>query len=206
MADDIIRLIVGVIGLITTIVVMRKSKSKVPAGTVLQAPLTGQEKGLIWSTCIVNPVLAGAIYYFGWRKVLPVKAKTANHISWWALLLLILVGIVFIVGSAHRAENELNNLTIDATGPLGVVEAIQTGILMSQAYDRRQNGPPGHFPATLGGADGSASTTNRLFANVLEPGVSDGSWSKAGATFTYTHGSVISIYDYNAATGAFTKR
>lgn len=122
------------------------------------------------------------------------------------LLLLILVGIVFIVGSAHRAENELNNLTIDATGPLGVVEAIQTGILMSQAYDRRQNGPPGHFLATLGGADGSASTTNRLFANVLEPGVSDGSWSQAGATFTYTHGSVISIYDYNAATGAFTKR
>lgn len=87
----------------------------------------------------------------------------------------------------------------------GVVGAIREGISMSRANDLVQNGPPGDYPATLGGADGAASGTNLLFTNVLEQGINDPSWSQAGAVFTYANGSVSTGYTYTAATGAFTE-
>lgn len=84
--QDIIMILLWLIGLIITVTVMRRAKSKVPYGIVLQENLTSQEKIIIWITCIVDPILAGAIYYFGWRKVLPLKAKSANLISWLAFV------------------------------------------------------------------------------------------------------------------------
>ena len=88
----------------------------------------------------------------------------------------------------------------------GVVGAIREGISMSRANDLVANGPPGNYPATLGGADGAASSSNLLFANVLQQGISDGSWTQAGTTFSYANGSVSSSYVYTAATGAFTEQ
>lgn len=88
----------------------------------------------------------------------------------------------------------------------GVVGALREGIALSRANDLVVNGPPGAYPATLGGADGAASTTNMLFGNVLQQGITDGSWSQAGTTFTYTNGAVTSAYVYTAASGAFTEQ
>lgn len=88
---DMIKIIVGVAVLISTIILLKKEKNKVPSGQISQEPLTGQEKMLIWTLCIFNPVLAGAILYYGWKKVLPEKAKMANQISFAA------IGLVFVL-------------------------------------------------------------------------------------------------------------
>ena len=88
----------------------------------------------------------------------------------------------------------------------GVVGAIREGIALSRANDLVSNGPPGDYPAALGGADGDASGANLLFSNVMEQGISDASWNQAGDTYTYTNGTVTSSYDYDSATGAFTEQ
>ena len=38
---------------------------------------------------LLNPIVAGAVLYYGWKKLLPVKAKQANHISMIAFLIAI---------------------------------------------------------------------------------------------------------------------
>ncbi|MEI7511078.1 MAG: hypothetical protein WCJ84_02890 [Candidatus Peregrinibacteria bacterium] len=60
---------------------MRKEKNAIPEGQVLQAPLTGKEKVIIGCLCIIDPIIAGAVFYYGWKKQMPVKANQANQIS-----------------------------------------------------------------------------------------------------------------------------
>jgi uncharacterized membrane protein YedE/YeeE len=55
--------------------------------------LTTGEKVQIWITTLINPIIAGAIYYYGWKKLLPVKAKQANKISWIAFAIVIIIAI-----------------------------------------------------------------------------------------------------------------
>ncbi|MDO8518978.1 MAG: type II secretion system protein [Deltaproteobacteria bacterium] len=88
----------------------------------------------------------------------------------------------------------------------GVVGAIREGISLYRANDLVQNGPPGDYPASLGGADGDASGTNMLFSTIMEQGVGDPSWNQAGDTYVYTNGVVTSTYAYDSATGAFTEQ
>jgi len=90
--------IIWLIGLILCIWLMKNRKSKIPEGQISSESLTGNEKLLIWIICIVNPILGGAILYYGWKKKLPTKAKQANHISLWAFLIVIIVGFI-LVGS-----------------------------------------------------------------------------------------------------------
>jgi len=77
-------LIIGLIVLIATIVFTVALKRKHDG--VSEEPLTVGQKILVWVLCLLNPVVAGAIMYYGWRKSLPAKAKTANHISLIAFL------------------------------------------------------------------------------------------------------------------------
>jgi len=79
---------------------MRKTKKQVPDGQISQEPLTGQEKLMTWILCFLNPVITGAIFYYGWRKKLPVKAKSVNQISLWAFLIIIIVAVlaIFLIG------------------------------------------------------------------------------------------------------------
>jgi len=55
--------------------------------------LSGKEQLFVWILCIFNPILAGAIFYYGWIKALPNKAKKANAISLWAVLIEIIIGV-----------------------------------------------------------------------------------------------------------------
>lgn len=58
--------------------------------------LIGKERVWVWLLSIISPVLAGAVFYFGWRKVLPKKAKQANLISFIVFgiwLLLVIFGV-----------------------------------------------------------------------------------------------------------------
>lgn len=85
--------------LIITIFYMVKIRKTVKKGSQSMEALTKNEKILIWIICFLNPIASGAIYYFGWIKRLPQKAKQANKISWIALILLIIVSAIssFIV-------------------------------------------------------------------------------------------------------------
>ena len=62
--------------------------------------LTSNELLIVLITEFLNPVIAGAVYYYGWRKNLPTKAKQANRYSWIMAGLFVLMVIVF----ASRSE------------------------------------------------------------------------------------------------------
>ncbi|MCX6737830.1 MAG: hypothetical protein NTY11_00145 [Candidatus Parcubacteria bacterium] len=70
-----------------------------------QEPLLKDEKIKVWILLILNPVLAGAILYFGLRKRFPIKAKNANKISFIAYI----PWIVIAIWRASLWVNEINN-------------------------------------------------------------------------------------------------
>lgn len=43
--------------------------------------LQGSEKLVVWIANIINPLLAGFLFYYMWRKSFPNKAKQANRVS-----------------------------------------------------------------------------------------------------------------------------
>ncbi len=87
----------------------------------------------------------------------------------------------------------------------GVVGAVRSGINLFRANDLVANGPPGTYPATLdGAANGAGAPGNLLFGTILQQGIADGSWSKAGLVYTFSDGSTAYNYTYVPATGAFT--
>lgn len=73
---------------------MRKNASAIAVNQIDESPLSTKEKVICWILCILNPVMAGAIFYYGWKKKLPKKAEQANKISWMALGTIIAIGIV----------------------------------------------------------------------------------------------------------------
>jgi hypothetical protein len=78
-------LIIFCIVLIGAVYFMITTKKKAPAGQPSEEPLAGNEKLIVWLLCLLGPVVSGAIFYYGWNKVLPKKAKQANKISWLAV-------------------------------------------------------------------------------------------------------------------------
>lgn len=43
--------------------------------------LQGSEKIIVWIANIINPIIAGFLFYYMWRKKFPHKARQANVIS-----------------------------------------------------------------------------------------------------------------------------
>lgn len=43
--------------------------------------LQGSEKVIVWIANIINPLIAGFLFYYMWRKSFPNKAKQANRVS-----------------------------------------------------------------------------------------------------------------------------
>lgn len=88
------------VGAILSYIYMRRVKSAVPTGQVVQDPLSSNERLYVWLLCLASPIVAGAVFYYGWKKVLPRKASSANAISITALLILIVVfyGLYFLTG------------------------------------------------------------------------------------------------------------
>lgn len=118
-----------------------------------------------------------------------------------------LVLVITILGIlAVMALPNFINISTDAADAArdGVVGAVRAGINLQRANDLVTNGPPGIYPATLGGADGAGGGGNPLFGNVLQQGVTDGAWSQTGLTYTYTGGTANCTYTYVPGTGLFT--
>ena len=69
-----------------------------------------KESGLISSEIlhvvvpeIFSPVIAGAIYYYSWRKELPIRAKQANKYSWVIVGIVVFFGIIwnYLTGNSY---------------------------------------------------------------------------------------------------------
>lgn len=43
--------------------------------------LQGNEKIIVWVANIINPLIAGFLFYYMWKKSFPNKAKQANRVS-----------------------------------------------------------------------------------------------------------------------------
>ena len=96
-----IQQIIFLVVLVTTIYLMVKEKNAIPKDQISQEPLTKNLKIIIWVLCFLNPLIAGTILYYGWKKRLPVKAEKANKISLWSFFIILVVGtIAFIVLSS----------------------------------------------------------------------------------------------------------
>lgn len=92
---DLMMLVGGLISIIGSFSVMKKSKSKLEPEQISQDLLTDDENRKVYIFAILNPIWAGLIFYLGWRKKLPMKAKKANKISFIAFgLWLILSALI----------------------------------------------------------------------------------------------------------------
>jgi hypothetical protein len=61
-----------------------------------EMPLSITETLLCWLFCLASPIVSGGILYYGWRKQLPLKARQANRISYFAFGLEVL-GITILL-------------------------------------------------------------------------------------------------------------
>jgi hypothetical protein len=66
---------------------MRKEKSAVPEGQIDESPLNGKLLWYVFILCLLSPIIAQAIFYYGWKKRLPKKAQKANDLGWIAILI-----------------------------------------------------------------------------------------------------------------------
>lgn len=82
----------------------------------------------------------------------------------------------------------------------GIVGSVRSGIALWRANDLVTGGP-GNYPATLDGVANGACAS--CFTTVLDQGITDGRWTKAGLVYTYNDGTGTTDYTYNPATGAF---
>ncbi|MDB5259718.1 MAG: hypothetical protein JWO73_926 [Candidatus Taylorbacteria bacterium] len=86
--------IIFLVAIVICVAFMLKKKSKLSEGQTSSEPLLGNEKLIIWIICLLNPIWGGAIFYYGWKNKLPVKAKSANQISLWAFFIELVLAVV----------------------------------------------------------------------------------------------------------------
>ncbi len=75
---------------------MKRVKSAIPQGQVIQDSLNKKEKIYVWLLSFASPLVTGAIFYYGWRNALPKKARSVNFISWIAFAILIIISYTSI--------------------------------------------------------------------------------------------------------------
>lgn len=91
--------LVTVVALIYTVIFMSNTLKK----SIYDSPLSSNEKLVVSITCFLNPVIAGIVYYYGWKKQLPTKAKQANTISFLALLVCVILFAAYILYHGSQA-------------------------------------------------------------------------------------------------------
>lgn len=83
------------ISFITSLIFSIYYKSKVIEDNSKDSELTSKEKLIVLLTTFLSPVIAGAVYYYGWKKKLPIKARQANKYSWLMVGAYIIFQILF---------------------------------------------------------------------------------------------------------------
>lgn len=84
-----------IIFIVATIISVVYMKSVLKGEVSPESSLEGNEKIFVPLLTFFSPLIAGAIFYYGWKKLLPTKAKIANRISWIMFLLWIIINIAF---------------------------------------------------------------------------------------------------------------
>jgi len=92
--------ILSLIVLITAVFYMVSVRGKAIRGEAVDK-LGGLEMLYVWIACFLSPVFSGAVFYYGWKKLLPHKAKQANAISLWAFLILIIIGVLYFISTSQ---------------------------------------------------------------------------------------------------------
>ena len=87
--------IVASAGLVGGIYFMLAVRKEVIEGDSSNQPLNKNEKLIILLLCFIDPIINGAIFYYGWRKRLPAKAKQANMISFGTFLVMLFIGFIY---------------------------------------------------------------------------------------------------------------
>ncbi len=100
MFSAFLKRIIIIVGFVGTIIYLVKMRRSVPEGEVTSESLSKKEKIMVWIFCFLNPILAGAVFYYGWKRKLPIKAKEANKISIGAFSIEVILGIlsIFLTG------------------------------------------------------------------------------------------------------------
>lgn len=100
--------LIAVASFVFAIWFMVSKKSKVLE--IDQQGLTVDEKIVVWLTCFLAPIVNGFIFYYGWKKVLPTKAKQAYNISWIAFSIVVIIGVIsswnFLVSTFNYLSGE----------------------------------------------------------------------------------------------------
>lgn len=85
-----------------------------------------------------------------------------------------------------------------------VVGAVREGIQLYRASELAAKGTATYPPALDDAANGPCSSTNPCFNTVVEPGVTDGTWTRNSDTqYTYSSGPATRQFVYNPAVGTF---
>ena len=66
---------------------MREEKSSLLEGQIDESPLKGKMAWYVFILALAAPVISPTIFYYGWRKHLPKKARKANNLGWLAFLI-----------------------------------------------------------------------------------------------------------------------
>lgn len=80
--------ILATISIVCSSILMYKVRTSVKDGEQDVSPLTGLLLLEVAVCTFFVPFIAQALFYYGWKKKLPNKAKRANDIAWSTLLLL----------------------------------------------------------------------------------------------------------------------
>ncbi len=70
---------------------MASVRSTVSKGQVSQQKLVGNTKVEVVVLVLASPILAQAIFYYGWKKQLPAMARSANLFGWLSIVLWIVL-------------------------------------------------------------------------------------------------------------------
>jgi len=105
-----IGIIMWLVALVFGVWFMVSKKKNIPVQQPSLEPLTSKEKLLVFVLCLTNPILLGAIFYYGWKKNLPQQAKTANYLSFaaFAIFLVIYLGRTYLFIEKVGVENIQN--------------------------------------------------------------------------------------------------
>jgi len=102
--------LIWIAAIVVTVWLMTDRRGKVKHNDINHSGLTSDEKLMVWLVCIFDPIISGAIFYYGWKKKLPKKASQANKISWMVvgielgllLLWFLFIGAAFTVLRSSR--------------------------------------------------------------------------------------------------------
>lgn len=94
--------IAGLISIISSFVLMSKVKKVVPDGQQVQTQLTSKERNYVLLMSVLSPLVTQAVFYYGWRKKLPVKATSANKLGWigFVIAIILWLGLGFLTSFA----------------------------------------------------------------------------------------------------------